>query len=204
MNQSKKIHTMVISALLIAVGVAIPMFMPIKLVIPPASYTLASHVAIVIAMFVSPFVAVAVALGTTLGFLLGGFPISVVLRALSHVVWAGAGAMYLKKHPDTLCSIKKAIVFNLAIACLHAICEVVIITPMYFANSLPAGNYTNGYMYSILMLVGFGTIIHSAVDFVLSVAVWKVLVKNKSISSISNVKDVALTFDKKEMIKEHA
>lgn len=203
MKQSQKIHTMVISALLIAVGVAIPMFMPIKLVIPPASYTLASHVAIIIAMFVSPFVGVSVALGTTLGFLLGGFPISVVLRALSHVVWAGCGALYLKKHPDTLCDLKKVVLFNLAIALLHAVCEVAIITPMYFANSLPAGNYANGYLYSIMMLVGFGTVLHSSVDFVLSVAVWKVLVKNKSISSISYVKEVDLTVAKKEIIKEN-
>lgn len=204
MNQSKKIHTMVISALLIAVGVAIPMFMPIKLVIPPASYTLASHVAIIIAMFVSPFVGVAVALGTTLGFLLGGFPISVVLRAFSHVVWAGFGALYLKKNPNTLCDIKKAVVFNLATALLHGICEVAIITPMYFANSLPAGNYANGYMYSILMLVGIGTVIHHSVDFVLSVGVWKVLVKNKSISSIANVKEITMTLEHKEMAKKNA
>ena len=56
--------------------------------------------AIIVAMFVSPFVAITVALGTTFGFLLGGFPIAVVLRALSHVVWATIGSLYLKNHPD--------------------------------------------------------------------------------------------------------
>ncbi len=48
-------------------GVIIPMVMP-KIMIPPASFTLASHVPLFIAMFFTPGVAVAVALGTTFGF----------------------------------------------------------------------------------------------------------------------------------------
>ncbi len=43
------------------------MVMP-KIMIPPASFTLASHVPLFIAMFFTPGVAVAVALGTTFGF----------------------------------------------------------------------------------------------------------------------------------------
>lgn len=65
MNTHKKIQTMVLSALLIAVGVVIPMISPIKIQVGPMSFTLASHVAIMIALFVSPAVAIAVALGTT-------------------------------------------------------------------------------------------------------------------------------------------
>lgn len=192
MSGSKKIHTMVLSALLIAVGVVIPMFMPLKLVVEPASFTLASHVAIIVAMFVSPFVAITVALGTTLGFLMGGFPIAVVLRALSHVVWAGIGAWYLKKNPDLFTDIKKSVLFILFLGILHAICEVIIITPLYMNQSLPAANYAKGYLYSIFTLVGIGTVVHSSVDFILSLAVWKVLAKNSSVSSISSVKKVQL------------
>lgn len=192
MSGSKKIHTMVLSALLIAVGIVIPMFMPIKVMIEPASFTLASHVAIIVAMFVSPFVAITVALGTTLGFFLGGFPLAVVLRALSHVVWAGIGAWYLDQHPDVFTNLKKSILFILFIGVLHAIGEVLIITPLYFTNSLPAANYTSGFLYSIFTLVGVGTVIHSSVDFVLSLAVWKVLAKSSSVASISNVKKVQL------------
>lgn len=190
MSGSKKIHTMVLAALLIAVGIVIPMFMPIKLMIEPASFTLASHVAIIVAMFVSPFVAVTVALGTTLGFLMGGFPIAVVLRALSHVVWASVGAWYLQKHPDLFTDLKKSILFILCIGVLHAVCEVLIITPLYLSNALPAANYAKGFLYSIFTLVGVGTVIHSSVDFVLSLAVWKVLAKSSSVSSISNVKKI--------------
>lgn len=192
MSTTKKIHTMALSALLIAVGVVIPMFMPIKLVIPPASFTLASHVAIIVAMFVSPFVAITVALGTTLGFLLGGFPIAVVLRALSHVVWAAFGAWYLKRDSELFQSRKKSLMFIFMIGLLHAICEVIIILPLYFSHALPEANYAQGFLYSIFTLVGVGTLIHSTVDFVISLGVWKVLVKANSVSSISTVKTMEL------------
>jgi len=192
MSTTKKIHTMALSALLIAVGVVIPMFMPIKLVIPPASFTLASHVAIIVAMFVSPFVAITVALGTTLGFLLGGFPIAVVLRALSHVVWAAFGAWYLKRDSELFQSRKKSLMFIFMIGLLHAICEVIIILPLYFSHALPEANYAQGFLYSIFTLVGIGTLIHSTVDFVISLGVWKVLVKANSVSSISTVKTMEL------------
>jgi niacin transporter len=85
-----------VSGLLIAVGIIIPMFSPLKILLEPASFTLASHVAIFIAMFISPGMAASVAVGTTLGFYFGAFPIVVVLRAATHVVFAVAGAMYLK------------------------------------------------------------------------------------------------------------
>ncbi len=188
MSTTKKIHTMALSALLIAVGVVIPMFMPLKLVIPPASFTLASHVAIIVAMFVSPFVAVTVALGTTLGFLLGGFPIAVVLRALSHVVWALFGAWYLQKDPNLFQSRKKSLMFIFMIGLLHAICEVLIILPLYFSHALPEANYSQGFLYSIFSLVGIGTLVHSTIDFVISLGVWKILVKANSVAEISNVK----------------
>ncbi|MCI9292399.1 MAG: hypothetical protein HFF02_03730 [Erysipelotrichaceae bacterium] len=190
MHTSKKIHTMVLSALLIAVGIVIPMFMPLKLVIEPASFTLASHVPIIVSMFVSPIVAITVSIGTTIGFLMGGFPISVVLRAFSHVVWAGLGAWYLKQHPRTFKNWKTTFVFILAIGLLHAICEVLIITPLYISDALPYANYAKGFLYSIFTLVGIGTVVHSSIDFVLSIIVWKVLVKSGSVVSISSVQEI--------------
>ena len=88
---SQKLYRMVVAALLCAVGILIPMFSPIKITLDPASFTLASHVALFLAMFVSPGVAVAVSIGTTLGFFLAGFPITVVLRAASKIVFAVVG-----------------------------------------------------------------------------------------------------------------
>ncbi len=162
------------AALLCAIGIVIPMFSPIKVVLPPASFTLGSHVAIMIAMFISPSVAVAVSLGTTLGFFLGGFPLVIVLRALTHVVFALGGAMVLKKLPAILKSPIQSTVFSLVIGLVHAICEVAIVTVFFVGGSLT--DYTkSGYFMSVVLLVGAGTVVHSMVDFGISVAVWKAL-----------------------------
>lgn len=191
MNRNKQIYTMVLTSLLIAVGIVIPMVSPIKIVIEPASFTLASHVAIMIALFISPIAAISVAVGTTIGFFLAGFPIAVVLRALSHVVWAGVGAFYIKKHSTTFESPVKSIVFNLSLALLHAVCEMIVVVPFY------TGMDTNSFMYMVFGLVGLGTVIHSFVDFVISLVVWNALSKSESIVKIANVKKVNL-------IKKHA
>ena len=61
------VRHLTIAALLIGMGIVIPMVMP-KIVIGPASFTLASHVPLFVAMFFSPGMAIAVALGTTFGF----------------------------------------------------------------------------------------------------------------------------------------
>ena len=58
MNTRKKTQFMTMTALLTAIAILIPIVMPFKIVIPPASYTLGSHIAIFIAMFLSPLMAV--------------------------------------------------------------------------------------------------------------------------------------------------
>ena len=187
MNTHKRIQTLSIAALLIAVGTVIPLFMP-KIIIGPMSFTLASHVAVMIALFISPAVAIAVSLGTTLGFMIAGFPFVVVMRALSHVIWALAGAMYIKKNPDIFETPLKAVRFNLAIAFLHAIGEMIVVVPFYFG----AGMDVQTFSYMVFGLVGLGTLVHSAVDFVITLVVWKALSQNASIAKIANVKKVYL------------
>lgn len=194
MDTSKRIYMMVLSALLIAVGILIPIISPIKVMIEPMSFTLASHVAIMVAIFVSPFAAVATAAGTTLGFLLYGFPLPVVLRALTHIVWAFAGAYYLKKHPETMNSMWKTMLFMFVIACIHALGEIIVSIPFYTNTS------GNSFLYMVFGLVGIGTIIHSCVDFVISMAVWKCLVKNKRVASISNVTCISWKVEQQEHI----
>lgn len=187
MNTHKKIQTLTIAALLIAVGTVIPSFMP-KVIVGPMSFTLASHVAVMIALFISPSVAISVALGTTLGFLMAGFPFVVVLRALSHVIWAFAGSLYIQKNPNIFEKPLKALQFNLFIAILHAIGEMVVVIPFYWG----AGMDVQAFCYMVFGLVGIGTIIHSSVDFIISLVVWKALSQNSSIAKISNVKKVYL------------
>ncbi len=189
MNTHKKILTMTLSALLIAVGVVIPMISPIKIAIGPMSFTLASHVAIMIGLFVSPNVSIAVALGTTLGFYLAGFPDVVVLRALSHIVWAFVGATYIQKHADLFKSPVKTLGFNFFIALIHAIGEMIVVIPFYYG----AGMDIQAFCYMVFGLVGVGTIIHSAVDFIVSLVVWKALSQSTNLCNISNVKKIYLT-----------
>ncbi len=172
MNKNNN-HSMVISALLCAIGIVIPIISPLKITLEPASFTLASHVAVFIAMFISPTTAAFVAAGTAAGFLLAGFPIVIVVRAASHLVFAATGALYLKKHPDTLKSFKSSQVFSFAIGLLHGICEVIVVIPFYFGNNMGTAYYAKGFAVSVVLLVGVGTLVHSMIDFYLAQAIWK-------------------------------
>lgn len=189
--KNDKIHKMVIAALLCAIGIIIPMFAP-KIVLEPASFTLASHVAIMIAMFVSPTVALFVALGTTLGFFMAGFPIVVVVRAFTQVVWVFGGAVYLSKNPEIMKSWPKMIIFALIIGIIHGGLEMLSVCPFYFGNNLGAGYYNKGFVVAVLGLVGGGTVVHSMVDFAISLVVYKALLSIRSIKTVCQVKEIAL------------
>ena len=136
-----RISNMVTAAMLIAISIIIPMFSPFKILLEPASFTLASHVAIFIAMFISPAIGLSVAAGATVGFLLGGFPIVVVLRAASHLVFVALGALWIKARPSVLDKKLSLLVYALIISLVHAICEVLVVMPFYFGSSMPAGYY---------------------------------------------------------------
>lgn len=173
MKAQTKIKTMTIAGLLCAVGIIIPMVMP-RISMEPASFTLASHVPVFIAMFISPLVSIFVAVLTTFGFLISGTPIVIVLRALTHVVFALTGALILKKNNDILLSLKSSVLFSFVISLIHAIAEVVVVTIFYWGGTL-ASYEEKGYLISVIGLVGIGTLIHSMIDFGIAVYVWKPL-----------------------------
>ena len=54
MQSKTNTFNLALTGMLIAVGIVIPLFSPVKIILEPASFTLASHVAIFIAMFISP------------------------------------------------------------------------------------------------------------------------------------------------------
>jgi niacin transporter len=181
MNTKNSVQTMTIAALLSAIAILIPMFAP-KFILEPASFTLASHVPIFIAMFISPYIAVAVAIISAIGFLLAGiFPIVVVLRAMSHIVFAVVGSILLKKNKNFLNTTGGFVIFGLLMALIHAVCEVTVVTFFYWGNNMTSGYYDKGYLFSVILLVGVGTIIHSMIDFTIAFAVWKPLQKVVSI-----------------------
>ena len=151
MKIQKRIQTMVIAALLCAVGIVIPMFCP-KIIIEPASFTLASHVPLFLAMFISLPVAAVVCLGTTLGFFLSGFPLVVVLRALSQIVFVALGAWFLQHSKNIVNRPLKSTLFSLVMGLIHGACETLVSTWFYFNGS----ETQQGYLMSVIVLVGVG------------------------------------------------
>lgn len=160
--KNKEITDLTITAMLTAIGILIPAIMPIRLVLGTASYTLASHVPLNIAMFRSPISAFVVAVGTTIGFILSGMNIFIVLRALSHLIYASFGALYLKKFPNTLKSSKSRFMFSFIINLIHGISEVVVV---YSLTMLGPDPMTANFLQNLFLLVGLGTLVHGMVDF---------------------------------------
>ncbi len=174
-----------IGALLTALGILIPMIMPAKIVIGPASFTLASHVPVMAAMFFSPYLAALVAVGTTLGFFIS-VPVPLIwMRAATHIVVMTAGAWFLKKNPDLVDKKVKLQVFNLILGVFHAGLEALVVLAFYrigFADLNPQA------LNSLLKLVFFGGIVHSFVDFNLAFGLCKVLNKIYTIDVFKNSK----------------
>ena len=168
---SSMYRNLTITALLMALAIMIPIMMPLKVVIPPASYTLASHVPIFLAMFLSRKSAACVVIGSTLGFFVAGFPLVIVMRAASHIFFALLGAWYLKNHMDTLSNAASFLTFNFVCALIHAVAEVLACLLFYTTTSMPNIDL----VYVVFVLVGGGTIIHSIVDGYIALYIYKAI-----------------------------
>lgn len=168
--KNRSVQSLTYTSLLIALGIMIPLVMPVKVVIGPASFTLASHVPVFLAMFVSPVVAVLVALGTAFGFFLT-LPFIIGMRALSHVIFAFLGALYLSKRPELVDSPKKMLVFNVIIGLIHAACETLVVTIFFMAGKLSPESYTSSFFVTVFLLVGVGGFIHSLIDYTIAFSI---------------------------------
>ena len=192
--KTNSVKRLTISALLIEMGIIIPMVMT-RITIGPASFTLASHVPVFIAMFISPVVAIAVSLGTGFGFFLSATPI-IALRALSHLIFAVIGAVILQKHPEILINKEgkftllngKLQLFNVGIGVIHSAAELVVVSVFYTMGNLPGTYYTAGFMYSIFLLMGVGGLIHSLVDFSIAYFLASTLSKHVDIPTFTEAK----------------
>ena len=169
MKPKKRIQEMTFAALLTAIAILIPSIMPIKLIIPPASYTLGSHVPLFLAMFISPWVAAFVILASSLGFIMAGYPIVIVFRAFSHIIFGCLGALYLKKFPQTIENHKSTLIFNFVLGDIHALGEVIACVIFYSVT----GEDFQKLSYILFVLVGFGTIVHSMIDYVIALTIFK-------------------------------
>ena len=83
MKTALKTRDMVITALLIAIGIIIPIYFGfLRVILPPAfTATLLAHVPIFISIFISPWSAIFTAIGTTIGFAASGLDPVVTARA---------------------------------------------------------------------------------------------------------------------------
>src|SRR3712207_1587505 len=168
------------SSILVAFAILIPMIMPVKLIIGPASFTLASHLPLFLAIFISIPVAILVGIGTGLGFLLAGFPMIIVLRAFSHVIFAAIAAFMLKRQPKWLETPLRTFVFGIIANVIHGLAEFLVV---YLMSATAATGLS--YFWSMLMLVGFGSLLHGMVDFYLALLIWRFLRQKGHLSVIS-------------------
>ncbi|CAM4215767.1 hypothetical protein AT575_05415 [Streptococcus penaeicida] len=177
----KPTQTIAYASILVAFGILIPMIMPVKIIIGPASFTLASHLPLFLATFISLPVAIFVALGTTLGFFLAGFPIVIVMRAFSHLAFAGIAAVLIKKRPEILQNPVQLVPFALIINLIHALAEFLVVLLL-----TRTAHTEMSYIWSILGLVGLGTLIHGMVDFFLASWLWVTLTKKLGLKIATN------------------
>ncbi|HEM5145073.1 TPA: hypothetical protein ACT2IN_001744 [Streptococcus suis] len=172
-SSKNSVKQLSISAILTAFAILIPLMMPIKIIIGPASYTLASHIPLFIAMFISPATAIFVALGSSLGFFLAGFPIVIVFRALTHLFFLTLGAVLVKRFPILMDS-KRFLLLGIGLNLLHGLGEYIVVMV------LTSGEQTSAtYWITMLGLVGVGSAIHGLLDFSLAYYFWKMLKERK-------------------------
>ncbi|AER22255.1 TPA: hypothetical protein U1405_000740 [Streptococcus suis] len=173
LSSKNSVKQLSISAILTAFAILIPLMVPIKIIIGPASYTLASHIPLFIAMFISPATAIFVALGSSLGFFLAGFPIVIVFRALTHLFFLTVGAVLVKRFP-TLMDSKRFLLLGIGLNLLHGLGEYIVVMV------LTSGQQTSAtYWITMFGLVGVGSAIHGLLDFSLAYYFWKILKERK-------------------------
>ena len=98
-----------------------------------------------------------------------GYPIVVVFRAFSHIIFGFLGALYLKKFPQTIENHKSSLLFNFVLGLIHAIGEVLACVIFYSVT----GEDFQKLFYVLFVLVGFGTIVHSMIDYVIALTIFK-------------------------------
>jgi niacin transporter len=153
--KTKKFTTI---ALLVALAIVIPYAVFFKVIIPPFTATIGSHVPMFIAMFLGPEAAILVGLGSALGFAMNLGPL-VGARAFMHVFVGLAGSLMIKKG----ISYKWVVIIT---APIHGLLEVAVITPFIDFNA-----------YSLFIVTGVGTMLHHGVDAIISGVLIKVLRK---------------------------
>lgn len=169
---------MVVVALLIAIGILIPMIFvgpPFRIVVGPYSATLMAHVPVIIAMFISPLAALLTAVGTTIGFFFTA-PLVVAVRAASHIAFALVGS-YIITHTKA-----NLVVVCVVTALIHAVLEGIVVM-IFFATGLSTPQA--GYSTEILALITVaGTFLHHIADYIIACLVYRGLMRAKAVPAL--------------------
>jgi len=156
-----------LTALLTALAIIIPFAVFFKVIIPPFTATLGSHVPMFIAMLLGPKVAIMVGLGSTLGFFLNLGPL-VGARAFMHVFIGLLGALLIKKGM----SFKKVSIIT---APLHGLLEVLVVMPFIDFD-----------LYNLLIITGIGTVLHHFADAFIAYVLVNVLKRSTNADFANN------------------
>jgi len=154
-----------LAALLTSLAILIPFAVFFKVVIPPFTATLGSHVPMFISILLGPEVAIMVGLGSTLGFFLNLGPV-VAARAFMHVFVGIIGAILIKKGM----SFTKVSIIT---APIHGLLEALVVIPFVGFD-----------VYNLLVITAIGTILHHSADAFISYVMINVLQKSSVTSTV--------------------
>lgn len=154
-----------LAALLTAIAIIVPFVVFFKVLVPPFSATLGSHVPMFISMLLGPKVAVIVGLGSALGFFLNLGPI-IGARAAMHIIVGVIGAALIKKGV----SFGKVAVIT---APIHGLLEMLVVMPFVSFD-----------VYNLLVITGVGTMLHHTVDAFIAYVLINILQKSETISAV--------------------
>lgn len=166
-----KTKELTLTALLTALAIVIPMVMPVKVVVPPFTATLASHTPLILAMFLSPLAAGLTAIGSAIGFFFT-FPNPIVsVRAATHVFFTIIGAYMIRKKANPVLTVIITLI-------LHAVTDMaaVYVAAEWMGMTALLNNNTMGVVQAWL---GLGTGVHHLVDFFLAYLIMIPLCKAK-------------------------
>ena len=154
-----------LAALLTSLAIIIPFAVFFKVIIPPFSATIGSHVPMFISMLLGPEVAIMVGLGSALGFFLNLGPV-VGARAFMHVFVGVIGAKLIKKGM----SFGKVSILT---APVHGLLEALIVIPFIGFD-----------VYNLLVITAVGTMLHHGADAFVSYVMVNILQKSNVVSNI--------------------
>ncbi len=168
-----KTKDMVVAALLTSLSILIPNVFP-TLQLGPFSATFASHLPTIISIFISPVVALATAFGSLIGFAIKCASMPwIITRAAMHIPFAMLGVYMLKKNSNIY-------LMGFVTMVVHALLEIVAVLP--FLSIMPMTAKTMS-LFGMEISVGwvsvifFGTMIHHAIDFAITLAIIPALKK---------------------------